>query len=82
VLQRDLPDLIVLDPPRSGAGREVCALLARIGAPTLIYVSCSPESLPADLVTLCASGYRIDELHLFDLFPQTSHIETVAILSR
>ena len=43
VVERDRPSLIVLDPPRSGAGPEVCALLARIAAPTLIYVSCSPE---------------------------------------
>jgi 23S rRNA (uracil1939-C5)-methyltransferase len=81
VLQRDRPDLIVLDPPRTGAGPEVCALLARIAAPTLIYVSCSPPTLPADLKTLTASGYRVAELHLVDLFPQTTHIETVAILT-
>jgi 23S rRNA (uracil1939-C5)-methyltransferase len=82
VVERDRPSLVVLDPPRSGAGPEVCELLARIAAPTLIYVSCSPEVLPADLVTLTASGYRIAELHLLDLFPQTTHIETVAILTR
>jgi 23S rRNA (uracil1939-C5)-methyltransferase len=82
VLERDRPDLIVLDPPRSGAGHEVCGLLARIAAPMLLYVSCSPQTLPADLKTLTASGYRIAELHLVDLFPQTTHIETVVILTR
>jgi 23S rRNA (uracil1939-C5)-methyltransferase len=82
VTDRDRPDLIVLDPPRSGAGTEVCSLLARISAPTLVYVSCSPEALPADLATLVASGYTLAELHLFDLFPQTTHIETVAVLTR
>ena len=82
VVERDRPDLIVLDPPRSGAGPEVCELLGRIAAPALVYVSCSPETLPADLVTLAASGYSIAELHLVDLFPQTTHIETVAILIR
>jgi 23S rRNA (uracil1939-C5)-methyltransferase len=82
VLDRDRPDLIVLDPPRTGAGPEVCGLLARIAAPNLIYVSCSPQTLPADLTTLAASGYHIAELHLFDLFPQTTHIETVAVLTR
>ena len=82
VLQRDRPDLIILDPPRTGAGAEVCELLIRVAAPTLIYVSCSPETLPADLTTLAASGYSVTELHLFDLFPQTTHIETVAILTR
>ena len=82
VTGRDRPDLIVLDPPRSGAGTEVCSLLARIAAPTLVYVSCSPEALSADLITLAASGYTLAEMHLFDLFPQTTHIETVAILTR
>ena len=82
VIDRDRPDLIVLDPPRTGAGAEVCALLGRIAAPALIYVSCSPETLPADLATLSASGYSVAELHLLDLFPQTNHIETVAVLTR
>ena len=82
VLQRDRPDLIVLDPPRSGAGTEVCTLLARIAAPTLIYVSCSPETLTADLVALTAAGYSLTELHLLDIFPQTTHIETVTVLTR
>jgi 23S rRNA (uracil1939-C5)-methyltransferase len=82
VVDRDRPDLIVLDPPRTGAGAEVCTLLARIAAASIVFVSCSPETLPADLAILTASGYRIAELHLFDLFPQTAHIETVAILKR
>jgi 23S rRNA (uracil1939-C5)-methyltransferase len=82
VLERDRPEFVVLDPPRSGAGPEVCTLLARIAAPTLVYVSCSPETLPADLATLTASGYTIADLHIFDLFPQTTHIETVAMLTR
>ena len=82
VIQRDRPDLIVLDPPRSGAGPEICALLARVAAPTLIYVSCSPQHLAADLIPLTASGYTLTELHLVDLFPQTTHLETVAILTR
>jgi 23S rRNA (uracil1939-C5)-methyltransferase len=82
VTDRDRPDLIVLDPPRTGAGAEICGLLARVAAPTVVFVSCSPETLPADLATLTASGYSVAELHLFDLFPQTTHIETVAILTR
>lgn len=82
IIERDRPDLIVLDPPRTGAGAEVCALLGRIAAPTVVYVSCSPQTLPTDLKVLIASGYRVAELHLFDLFPQTTHIETVAILTR
>jgi 23S rRNA (uracil1939-C5)-methyltransferase len=80
VIQRDRPDLIVLDPPRTGAGQAVCEMLGRIAAPEIVYVSCSPHTLPGDLATLTASGYSITQLHLVDLFPQTSHIETVAVL--
>ena len=82
VIQRERPGLIILDPPRSGAGPEICALLARVAAPTLIYVSCSPQHLAADLIPLTASGYTISQLHLLDLFPQTTHLETIAILTR
>jgi 23S rRNA (uracil1939-C5)-methyltransferase len=82
VIQRDRPELIVLDPPRSGAGPDVCGLLARIAAPRLVYVSCSPQTLPADLATLTASGYTVSEIHLIDLFPQTTHIETVVMFTR
>lgn len=79
-VQRDRPGLVVLDPPRTGAGSEVCQLLGRIAPRTIVYVSCSPSSLPADLATLAAAGYTVNELHLFDLFPQTAHMETVVIL--
>ena len=81
VLQRERPNLIVLDPPRAGAGLEVCALLARLAPATVVYVSCDPTTLARDLCAL-QSHYRIAALHLVDLFPQTFHIETVAILER
>jgi 23S rRNA (uracil1939-C5)-methyltransferase len=82
ITQRERPDLIILDPPRAGAGLEVCALLARIAAPEIVYVSCDPTTLARDLHALQEAGYRIDALHLIDLFPQTFHIETIAILHR
>ena len=82
ILQRERPDLILLDPPRTGAGPEVCALLARIAAPVVIYVSCSPTHLAADLPILATAGYTATALHLFDLFPQTTHLETIAVLTR
>ena len=81
-VQRDRPDLIVLDPPRAGAGTKVCELLARIGAPEVVYVSCMPMTLVRDLMYLTAAGYKATELHLVDMFPQTFHMETVAILRR
>lgn len=82
ILQRERPDLVLLDPPRAGAGPEVCEVLGRLAAPVVIYISCSPARLAEDLQTLSASGYALKALHLFDLFPQTTHIETVAILTR
>jgi 23S rRNA (uracil1939-C5)-methyltransferase len=79
ILDRD--ELIVLDPPRSGVGLEACELLNRIAAPTLVYVSCDPTTLARDLNAL-EPLYKIRALHLVDLFPQTFHLETVAILER
>jgi 23S rRNA (uracil1939-C5)-methyltransferase len=76
------PDLAVIDPPRSGLGERVAQLLATLGAPRVVYVSCDPATLARDLVILLAAGYRIEQLHLVDLFPQTYHIESVVHLAR
>jgi 23S rRNA (uracil1939-C5)-methyltransferase len=78
----DQPDLIVVDPPRTGLGVETTALLARIGASALTYVSCDPATLARDLKALIASGYAVESMTLADLFPQTFHLETVAHLRR
>jgi 23S rRNA (uracil1939-C5)-methyltransferase len=67
----------VVDPPRGGLGDQVARLLAGVKAPRLTYVSCDPATLARDLVPLQAAGYRVDEVHLVDLFPQTYHLETV-----
>ena len=82
VLQRERPDLIVMDPPRAGLGPEVCALLARISAPNLVYVSCDPTTLARDLAMLVHSGYCLTELHLLDMFPHTFHLETIVFLHK
>ena len=76
------PDLAVVDPPRSGLGERVARSLAMLGAPRVIYVSCDPATLARDLVILLGSGYRVEQVHLVDLFPQTYHIETVVHLAR
>jgi 23S rRNA (uracil1939-C5)-methyltransferase len=76
------PDLIVVDPPRTGLRAEITTPLAAIGAPALIYVSCDPSTLARDLRALVASGYTIDTVTLADLFPQTFHLETVVHLRR
>jgi len=77
-----VPDLIVVDPPRSGLGTETCALLGKIAAPAAVYVSCDPATLARDLRELIASGYQIQSITLADLFPQTFHLETVVQLHR
>lgn len=76
------PDLIVVDPPRTGLGTEACAALAEIAPPAMVYVSCDPATLARDLRALAASQYAIESVTLVDLFPQTFHIETVVHLRR
>jgi 23S rRNA (uracil1939-C5)-methyltransferase len=63
-------------------GKEVCAHLARIAAPNIIYVSCDPATLARDLQALLHSGYSVQAMTLVDLFPQTFHLETVTVLAR
>lgn len=76
------PDLVVVDPPRSGLGDPVARALASVAAPRVTYVSCDPATLARDLVPLLAAGYRVEEAHLVDLFPQTYHLESVLQLVR
>ncbi len=76
------PDLVVADPPRGGLGDRVVRGLIKLGAARLIYVSCDPATLARDLGQLVTGGYRVEQMHLLDLFPQTYHIETIVELVR
>jgi 23S rRNA (uracil1939-C5)-methyltransferase len=82
VVGRERPDLVVLDPPRAGLGKVEAGLLAKLQVPQIVYVSCDPTTLARDLRVMVDSGYDLAELHLVDLFPQTYHLETVAVLQR
>ncbi|MGS2590904.1 class I SAM-dependent RNA methyltransferase [Streptomyces hebeiensis] len=73
-------DLIVLDPPRAGAGRRTVTHLASLGARRIAYVACDPAALARDLAYFQEAGYRPRTLRAFDLFPMTHHVECVAIL--
>ncbi|MEU6406368.1 TRAM domain-containing protein [Streptomyces sp. NPDC046985] len=73
-------DLIVLDPPRSGAGRKTVAHLTSLNARRIAYVACDPAALARDLGYFREGGYRVRTLRVFDLFPMTHHVECVAIL--
>jgi len=88
------PDFVILDPPRAGLGAEAAEKLAELGAKEIVYLSCDPSTLTRDLAVLTGSPrkpkeitgpsirYEITEMHLFDLFPQTFHIETFVRLRR
>jgi 23S rRNA (uracil1939-C5)-methyltransferase len=74
------PELVVVDPPRTGLGAEVTALLAQVAPDKIVYVSCDPATLGRDLRALIAAGYSIESIALADLFPQTYHLESIVEL--
>jgi 23S rRNA (uracil1939-C5)-methyltransferase len=81
LLAEHLPaDLVVLNPPRAGVAAEVAEALAARPAGRIVYISCDPATLARDLKRL-AGTYRLEDLRCFDLFPQTAHVETVAVLA-
>ena len=92
--QQEQPDFVVLDPPRAGLGADTAARLANVGAPEIVYLSCDPATLARDLAVLVdserktgsaietAHKYEVTEVDLFELFPQTFHIETLVRLRR
>jgi tRNA/tmRNA/rRNA uracil-C5-methylase (TrmA/RlmC/RlmD family) len=73
-------DLVVLDPPRTGARSEVVAALASLEPRAVAYVACDPAALARDLAYFAEHGYRLESLRAFDLFPMTHHVECVAVL--
>ncbi|MEU8549021.1 class I SAM-dependent RNA methyltransferase [Streptomyces roseoverticillatus] len=75
-------DIIVLDPPRAGAGKQTVRHLASLGARRIAYVACDPAALARDLKYFEEEGYKPATLRAFDLFPMTHHVECVAILKR
>jgi 23S rRNA (uracil1939-C5)-methyltransferase len=75
-------DRIVVDPPRSGLGEKAAKALGRMSASHVTYVSCDPATLSRDLRILLEFGYRVEQTHLVDMFPQTYHMESVLHLAR
>jgi 23S rRNA (uracil1939-C5)-methyltransferase len=73
---------MVIDPPRNGLSASMRGFLAKQGAALLAYVSCDPATLARDAGSLRAAGYTLTALHLYDFYPQTSHIESLALFSR
>ncbi|MGY1748653.1 class I SAM-dependent RNA methyltransferase [Modestobacter sp. SYSU DS0511] len=74
------PDVVVLDPPRAGAGPEVSRVIAAASPRAVVYVACDPASLARDVAAFGRAGYRLAGLRAFDAFPMTAHVECVALL--
>ena len=80
VRQQIHTDLVVLDPPRTGAGRDVTRDIAALGPRRIAYVACDPAALARDVAYLGSAGYRLETLRAFDAFPMTHHVECIAVL--
>jgi 23S rRNA (uracil1939-C5)-methyltransferase len=81
-IQRGGWDLCLIDPPRAGCPPAVLRALFRDARPTrVIYVSCNPAALAVELPSIVATGYRIERVQPVDMFPHTSHIETIVTLA-
>ncbi|CAM4021390.1 TRAM domain-containing protein [Kibdelosporangium persicum] len=76
------PEVVVLDPPRKGAGHEVVDTIAARRPTRVVYVACDPAALGRDVARFMLRGYRLDQVRAFDAFPMTHHVEAVALLSR
>ncbi len=74
------PDIVVLDPPRAGAGADAMAVLIELSPRVIVYVACDPATLARDIAAAANLGWRLRELRAFDAFPMTAHIECVAVL--
>lgn len=75
------PPLVVMDPPRSGAGQKVMAALTRLQPERIIYVACDPAALARDLKVAVSRGYQIASLQAYDLFPHTHHVEAAILMT-
>ena len=75
-------DVVVLDPPRDGAGKDAVAHIARLAPRAIVYVACDPAALARDTGYLSDNGYSLVKVRAFDLFPMTHHIECVALYAR
>ena len=80
VRQQIHADLVVLDPPRTGAGRDVTRDIAALHPRRIAYVACDPAALARDVAYLGSAGYRLETLRAFDAFPMTHHVECIAVL--
>ena len=79
---KDKPDIIILDPPRSGVSKKALDYVIKFNAPEIIYVSCNPKTMVENLEDLLAAGYKVEKSTVKDMFPNTPHAETVVKLTK
>ena len=78
--QAGKPDVVVIDPPRAGLSQKIVRRVIECEAPRIVYVSCNPTTLAPNAAQLVEAGYRLRRVRPVDMFPQTPHIECVALL--
>jgi 23S rRNA (uracil1939-C5)-methyltransferase len=76
------PDVVLVDPPRTGLEKRVVDGLLKLNPPVIAYISCDPSTLARDAARLINGGYRLKDVTPFDLFPQTYHIESISLFER
>jgi len=82
VEQAGRPDLVVIDPPRAGLSQKIVRRVIECDAPRIVYVSCNPTTLAPNAAQLVEAGYTLRRVKPVDMFPQTPHIECVALLEK
>ncbi|MCD8179921.1 MAG: 23S rRNA (uracil(1939)-C(5))-methyltransferase RlmD [Firmicutes bacterium] len=82
IAQGETPDIVILDPPRKGSDDATLAAIVKAMPKRIVYVSCNPSTLARDTRRLADNGYTIEKSQAFDLFPHTTHVETVCLLSK
>ncbi len=82
VEQAGRPDVAVVDPPRAGLSQKVVRRIIEAGPKRIVYVSCNPTTLAPNAAQMVEAGYRLVRVRPVDMFPQTPHIESVALLEK
>jgi len=79
---QEKPEVVIVDPRRRGLQKRSLEALVALAAQQIVYASCDPSTLARDASRLIAGGYRLADVRLFDLFPQTFHIESISIFEK
>jgi 23S rRNA (uracil1939-C5)-methyltransferase len=76
------PDVIILDPPRSGCTEELLTYISTLDPKRIVYISCNPATLARDVKSLISKGFTADTVYPYDMFPLTGHVETIVCLNK